>query len=69
MAVLGPIVELAARWLRPGGLVAVEHDDSTSAQTVEMFAAAGVFDDVRARRDLAGRPRFVTAMRRSGARD
>lgn len=63
MAVLGPIVELAARWLRPGGLVAVEHDDSTSAQTVELFAAAGVFDDVRARRDLAGRPRFVTAMR------
>ncbi|OBG76212.1 MULTISPECIES: peptide chain release factor N(5)-glutamine methyltransferase [unclassified Mycobacterium] len=63
MAVLGPIVELAARWLRPGGLVAVEHDDSTSAQTVELFVAAGVFDDVRARRDLAGRPRFVTAMR------
>lgn len=63
MAVLGPIVELAARWLRPGGLVVVEHDDSTSAQTVELFAAAGVFDDVRARRDLAGRPRFVTAMR------
>lgn len=68
MAVIGPIVGLAARWLRPGGLVAVEHDDTRSTQTAEMFDQTGLFDDVQARRDLTGRPRFVTA-RRCGARD
>lgn len=66
MAVIGPLVRLAARWLRPGGLVAVEHDDTTSERTVELFETTGLFDDVRARHDLTGRPRFVTA-RRSGA--
>lgn len=65
MRVIGPVVALAGRWLRPGGLFAVEHDDTTSAQTVELVNRTGLFDDVHARRDLAGRPRFVTA-RRSG---
>ena len=32
MAVIDAIVELAARWLRPGGRCAVEHDDTTSAR-------------------------------------
>ncbi|WP_156685792.1 peptide chain release factor N(5)-glutamine methyltransferase [Mycobacterium sp. Marseille-P9652] len=68
MAVIAPIVALAARWLRPGGLVAVEHDDTAAEQTTELFGAAGLFDEVRSRRDLAGRPRFVTA-RRGGAHD
>ena len=30
MRVIGPVVALAGRWLRPGGLFAVEHDDTTS---------------------------------------
>ncbi|MCF6387321.1 peptide chain release factor N(5)-glutamine methyltransferase [Mycobacterium sp. MBM] len=63
MAVIGPIVELAARLLRPGGQVGVEHDDTTSAATVDLFAGAGVFTEIAARRDLAGRHRFVTAVR------
>ena len=63
MAVIDSIAYLAARWLRPGGRCAVEHDDTTSARTVEAFTRAGRFDDVTARRDLAGRPRFVTAVR------
>ncbi|ETB53231.1 hypothetical protein O976_06815 [Mycobacterium avium subsp. paratuberculosis 10-8425] len=67
LAVIAPIVELAGRWLRPGGLIGIEHDDTTSHQTVELFDRTGLFDDVRARRDLTGRPRFVTARRRSGA--
>jgi release factor glutamine methyltransferase len=66
MAVIGPIVDLAARWLRFGGRVAVEHDDTTSAPTVESFRRARVFGDVTARRDLGGRPRFVTATRTRG---
>jgi release factor glutamine methyltransferase len=63
MDVIGPIVALSARILRPGGLAAVEHDDTTAAQTVAMFTAAGVFTEVTSRRDLTGRPRFVTAVR------
>lgn len=63
MAVIEAIVGHAGRWLRPGGRCAVEHDDTTSAQTVDIFTRTGLFDDVTARRDLAGRPRFVTARR------
>jgi release factor glutamine methyltransferase len=61
MAVINAIVGLAGRWLRAGGRCAVEHDDTTSAATVDAFAAAGQFVDVIANSDLAGRPRFVTA--------
>jgi release factor glutamine methyltransferase len=63
MAVINSIVALAARLLRDGGRCAVEHDDSTSALTVEAFARTGQFADVTARHDLTGRPRFVTATR------
>jgi release factor glutamine methyltransferase len=63
MAVIGPVVALAARLLCPGGSVAVEHDDTTAAQTVAVFEAAGAFGEVASHRDLTGRPRFVTAVR------
>jgi release factor glutamine methyltransferase len=63
MAVIGPIAGHAARWLTDGGLLAIEHDDTTSAATVATITATGVFDDVIAHRDLTGRPRFVTARR------
>lgn len=67
LAVIAPLVRLAGRWLRPGGLIGVEHDDTTSAQTMELFDRTGSFDDVQARADLTGRPRFVTARRRATA--
>ncbi|WP_025735159.1 peptide chain release factor N(5)-glutamine methyltransferase [Mycobacterium genavense] len=63
MAVIDAVVDVAGRWLRPGGLIAVEHDDTTSSLTVELIDRTGLFDDIRVRRDLTGRPRFVTAMR------
>ena len=63
MAVIDRIVEQAARLLRDGGRCAVEHDDTTSARTVEAFTRTGRFVDVTARHDLTGRPRFVTAAR------
>jgi release factor glutamine methyltransferase len=69
MAVIDVVVRLAARWLRPGGWFAVEHDDTTSVLTCERLGATGLFDGVVARTDLAGRPRFVTGLRRSGADD
>jgi len=64
MSVIEPIVALAARLLRPGARVGVEHDDETAAATVALFARSGAFTDVTSRRDLAGRPRFVTATRK-----
>jgi release factor glutamine methyltransferase len=67
MRVIGPIVDLAARLLRPGASIGVEHDDTTADATTALFDRAGVFTDVVSRRDLAGRPRFVTATR-SGVR-
>lgn len=63
MAVIGPIVRRAADWLKPGALLAVEHDDTTSAATVGIITATGAFADITPHRDLAGRPRFVTAVR------
>jgi release factor glutamine methyltransferase len=63
MAVIGPIVDVAARLLGSGGRCAIEHDDTTSQRTVDTFRRAGGFTEVTARHDLAGRPRFVTAMR------
>lgn len=63
MAVIPVVVARAASWLRPGGLFAVEHDDTTSALTVDCINRTGLFTDVVARHDLAGRPRFVTARR------
>ena len=61
MAVIGPIVRRAADWLRAGGLLAVEHDDTTSDATVETIRSTGAFVEVAAHRDLTGKPRFVTA--------
>ena len=78
MAVVATLVDLAGRWLRPGGLFAVEHHDTASSSTVELLSETSLFDDISARQDLAGRPRFVTARRwghlplageRSGAND
>ena len=63
MAVIAAVVRLAGRWLRPGGLFAVEHDDTTSSQTVALVKSTGLFVDIEAHEDLAGRPRFVTARR------
>ncbi|MGY4712744.1 peptide chain release factor N(5)-glutamine methyltransferase [Mycolicibacterium sp. CBM1] len=66
MALIAPIVGLAGGWLRPGGLLAVEHDDTTSERTTETVSATTLFDEITPHRDLAGRPRFVTARRIGG---
>ncbi|GAB36560.1 protein methyltransferase HemK [Gordonia otitidis NBRC 100426] len=64
MAVITPLANVAVRLLAADGFIGVEHDDSTSSQVVDAFTATGSFEEVLARRDLAGRPRFVTARRR-----
>jgi release factor glutamine methyltransferase len=63
MTVITALVALAGRLLRPGGLFAVEHDDTTSALTVELICDPALFEDIVPRSDLTGRPRFVTARR------
>jgi len=66
MAVIPAVARLAGRLLRPGGLFAVEHDDTTSSMTTETICSTEFFDDVVARTDLTGRPRFVTARTKGG---
>jgi release factor glutamine methyltransferase len=66
MAVIPAVARLAGRLLRPGGLFAVEHDDTTSSITAEIICGIELFDDVVARTDLTGRPRFVTARTKGG---
>jgi release factor glutamine methyltransferase len=66
MAVIPAVARLAGRLLRPGGLFAVEHDDTTSSMTAETIRGTDLFDDIVARTDLTGRPRFVTARARGG---
>ncbi|UAL28474.1 peptide chain release factor N(5)-glutamine methyltransferase [Nocardioides rotundus] len=51
----------AARLLRPGGVVGAEHADVQGASAPAVFASAGRWRDIADHRDLAGRPRFVTA--------
>jgi release factor glutamine methyltransferase len=63
LSVIKPMVANVARWLRVGGGVGVEHDDSNGAGVVESFTERAVFTDVTEHVDLAGRPRFVVARR------
>ena len=59
----------AARLLRPGGLLAVEHAEVQALSAPEVLVRNGSFETVRDHRDLAGRPRFSTARRsRAGSR-
>jgi release factor glutamine methyltransferase len=53
----------AARLLRPGGAVAVEHADSQGDSVTDLFVRAGRWADVTDHADLTGRPRFTTARR------
>jgi release factor glutamine methyltransferase len=54
---------VAARLLRPGGHVGVEHADLQGESAPRVFAASGRWGDARDHADLARRPRFVTARR------
>lgn len=55
---------VAARLLRPGGVVVVEHADLQGTSAPAVFTAAGYWADVRDHHDLAGRDRFLTASRK-----
>lgn len=62
--VVRAVARTAARLLRCDGVVAVEHADVQGESAPGVFVATGDWHSVRDHRDLAGRPRFVTATRR-----
>lgn len=68
LVVVVPLVDLAALLLAPGGIVAVEHDDTTGAEVAAVVERQGRFGTVEQHTDLAGRPRFVTATTRDDRR-
>jgi release factor glutamine methyltransferase len=51
----------AARLLRPGGVVGAEHADVQGESAPAVFSGTGRWAEVRDHRDLAGRPRYLTA--------
>jgi len=57
------VERVAARLLRSGGVVGCEHADVQGETAAAVFRATGHWSDVIDHRDLAGRPRFVTARR------
>jgi release factor glutamine methyltransferase len=61
--VIKHVVTLAARLLRAGGWVGIEHDDSQGEAVPALLATCRVLSEVEDYRDLADRPRFTTARR------
>ncbi len=57
------MLSVAARLLRPGGHLGIEHADQQGTALPALVRAHGAFTDVEDHVDLAGRPRFTTARR------
>jgi release factor glutamine methyltransferase len=64
LAVIRPVIALAAGLLRPGAVLGIEHDDVHATAVPDLLRADGRFIDVVEHRDLAGRPRYATVRRR-----
>jgi release factor glutamine methyltransferase len=63
LGLLPAVIARAAELLAPGGVAAIEHDDSHEEAVVALLAADGRWREVVDHRDLTGRPRYVTATR------
>jgi release factor glutamine methyltransferase len=63
LAVIRPVIALAAALLRPGGWFGVEHDDTHASAVPDLLRADPRFAEVGEHDDLTGRPRFATARR------
>jgi len=63
LAVIKPLISIAAGLLAVGGALAIEHDDTQGETVPALLRARRVLDDVVEHSDLTGRPRFVTARR------
>jgi release factor glutamine methyltransferase len=60
------LLRTAARLLRPGGALGIEHADQQGSALPALVRAHGGFTDVADHADLAGRPRYTTARRTAG---
>ena len=58
------VVRAGARLLRPGGVIAIEHDDSQGRSVPALLERDRRFLDIQDHRDLNRRPRYTTARRR-----
>jgi release factor glutamine methyltransferase len=61
LSLLPALLDTATRLLRAGGLLVIEHDESHAAELMARFT--GAWRSVGGHRDLAGRPRFTSAVR------
>lgn len=64
LEVIPSVLDRAAELLRPGGILAVEHDEIHIDVVPALLAESGLWQDVRGETDLAGRPRYTVAIRR-----
>ncbi len=62
------VTSVATRLLRPGGLLCFEHADAQGESAPDVVTRSQAFSGIRDHLDLAGRPRFVTAVRRTAGR-
>lgn len=58
------VLARAAELLRSGGVVAIEHDDTQGESVPQLLSGHGQWREILEHRDLAGLPRYVTAVRR-----
>lgn len=63
MQLMAAVIGVAGDLLGPDGVLALEHDETTQAAVLDLLGAE-VWRAAAGHRDLAGRPRFVTAVRR-----
>jgi release factor glutamine methyltransferase len=64
LAATSRLVRQAASHLEPGGLLALEVDARRASLVVELVASDARYTEVSMHLDLAGRERFVLALRR-----
>ncbi|MEV0298254.1 peptide chain release factor N(5)-glutamine methyltransferase [Nocardia sp. NPDC050710] len=61
--VIRDMIPTIARLLRPAGATAIEHDDTNGSELAALLSKQGDFTDIVEHPDLAGKPRFVAAVR------
>lgn len=59
--VIRPMMNVVRELLRPGGIVAIEHDDASGPDMIALLRGTGEWRGIEVHRDLAGRDRFTTA--------
>jgi release factor glutamine methyltransferase len=63
LAGLREVAQVATRLLRDGGLVCAEHAELQAESAPRLFTDCGSFTRIQDHLDLAGRPRFLSAVR------